>query len=156
MVAGGSSALLIIPAVFSGIGIGSLTVAFDAHAKTSTKTFALVFGGAFTIFGLVPALIGGIAALRSTGARTPYTPVSPTALKEDPIMGAYTSGSTAPVPPSGLGSLSSPAAVTPPAATAVPSGDALDKIEKLAKLRQQGALTEDEFNREKAKLLAEL
>jgi hypothetical protein len=34
--------------------------------------------------------------------------------------------------------------------------DALDKIAKLTELRDKGALTEDEFSREKAKLLAEL
>jgi uncharacterized protein YnzC (UPF0291/DUF896 family) len=43
-----------------------------------------------------------------------------------------------------------------PRTPSAPGNDALDKIAKLAKLREQGALTEDEFNREKAKLLSEL
>jgi hypothetical protein len=43
-----------------------------------------------------------------------------------------------------------------PAAVAPSGGDAIEKIARLAELRDKGALTEDEFNREKAKLLAEL
>jgi hypothetical protein len=162
LVSGATSALLIIPAVFSGIGIGALTVAFDSSASSSTKTFAAIFGGAFAFFGLVPLLIWGVSALRRTGARTPPSAFSPTALKDDPIMGAYASApTTSPTStvPSGLGSFSTPTAVSAPSAASTArssSNDALDKIEKLAKLREQGALTEDEFNREKAKLLAEL
>lgn len=167
LVSGGSSALLIIPAVFAGIGVGSLTVAFDSSASSSTKTFAAIFGGAFAFFGLVPLLIGGIGALRKTGARTPTTAFSPTALKTDPIMGAYQSGPTT-MPTTtasgGLSTFGTPASLSTPAVSSAPtaamfgssSNDALDKIEKLAKLRDQGALTEDEFNRQKAKLLAEL
>ena len=34
-------------------------------------------------------------------------------------------------------------------------GDAIGKIERLQKLREEGALTEVEFDREKAKILAE-
>ena len=35
------------------------------------------------------------------------------------------------------------------------SGDAIGKIERLQKLREDGALTKAEFDREKAKILAE-
>jgi hypothetical protein len=45
---------------------------------------------------------------------------------------------------------------SPPRPATAPNNDALDKIAKLAKLHEQGALTDDEFNRQKAKLLAEL
>ncbi len=162
LVSGTASALLIVPAVFAGIGVGALTVAFDSSASSSTKTFGAIFGGAFAFFGLVPLLLWAVSALRRSAARTPVSTFSPTALKQDPIMGAYTSAPTAsPVAsaPSGLGSFGTPTSVSAPVApSAAParSNDALDKIEKLAKLREQGALTEDEFNREKAKLLAEL
>jgi len=75
-------------------------------------------------------------------------------------MGAYatTPATSSPTMPSGLGSFSTPTVTAPAAAPtpSAPSNDALDKIAKLAKLREQGALTEDEFNREKAKLLSEL
>jgi Short C-terminal domain len=157
LVSGTASALLIVPAVFTGIGIGALTVAFDSSASSSTKTFGAIFGGAFAFFGLVPLLIWGISALRRTGARTPPSTLSPTALKDDPIMGAYMSATTtSPTAPAGLGSFGTPTTLTAPSTSRSNSSDALDKIEKLAKLHDQGALTEDEFNREKAKLLAEL
>ncbi len=160
LVSGTTSALLIVPAVFSGIGIGALTIAFDSGASSSTKTFGAIFGGAFAFFGLVPLLIWGISALRRTGARTPRSTLNPTALKDDPIMGAYTSRATTSPPvttaSAGLGSFSTPTTLTAPSTSRSSSSDALDKIEKLAKLHEQGALTEDEFNREKAKLLAEL
>jgi hypothetical protein len=50
-----------------------------------------------------------------------------------------------------------PTVTPPPTSLATQKrNDALDKIAKLADLHQSGALTDDEFNREKAKLLAEL
>jgi len=161
LVCGATSALLIVPAVFCGIGFGALTVAFDSTATSSTKTFGAIFGGAFAFFGVMPLLIWGISALRRTGARTPVSAFNPTALKnDDPIMGAYTTtpATSSPTMPSGLGSFNTPTVTAPAAARtpSAPSNDALDKIAKLAKLREQGALTEDEFNREKAKLLSEL
>ena len=165
LVSGGPSAMLIVPAVFAGIGIGALTIAFDSSASSSSKTFGIIFGGAFAVCGLVPLLIWGISALRRTGARTPPSGLSPTALKGDPIMGAYASGQAAPPTATTVSAFGTPAtfstqvvptATASPAAGASASGDALDKLAKLAKLRDQGALTDDEFNREKAKLLTEL
>jgi hypothetical protein len=162
LVCGATSALLIVPAVFCGIGFGALTVAFDSTATSSTKTFGAIFGGAFAFFGVMPLLIWGISALRRTGARTPVSAFNPTALKnDDPIMGAYATTpatSSASTMPTGLGSFSAPTVTAPavPRTPSAPGNDALDKIARLAKLREQGALTEDEFNREKAKLLSEL
>ena len=164
LVSGGSSAMLILPAVFAGIGIGALTIAFDSTASSSSKTFGMIFGGAFAVCGLVPLLLWGISALRRTGARTPPSGLSPTALKGDPIMGAYASGQAASPSATTMSAFGTPSAfsapaapmVTAPAAPASSSGDALDKLSKLAKLREQGALTEDEFNREKAKLLTDI
>ena len=154
-----------MPAVFAGIGIGALTIAFDSSASSSSKTFGVIFGGAFAVCGLVPLLLWGISALRRTGARTPASGLSPTALKGDPIMGAYASGQAASPTattmsafgtPSAFSAPVAPTATAPAAPAASTSGDALDKLSKLAKLRDQGALTEDEFNREKAKLLTDI
>ncbi len=166
LVSGGPSAILIVPAVFAGIGIGALTIAFDSSASSSSKTFGIIFGGAFAVCGLVPLLIWGIGALRRTGARTPPSALSPTALKgdpTDPIMGAYASGQTTSPTATTVSAFGTPATFSAPiaptatsSAAASASGDALDKLAKLAKLRDQGALTDDEFNREKAKLLTEL
>ncbi len=162
LVSGGSSAILIVPAVFAGIGIGALTIAFDSSASSSSKTFGMIFGGAFALCGLVPLLIGGVGAIRRTGARTPASALSPTALKGDPIMGAYASGQTSSPTASAVSAFgttptfSAPVMPSQPGPATAPNGDALDKLAKLAKLRDQGALTDDEFNRQKAKLLAEL
>ena len=179
----GSGAALIVPGIFGAIGIGSMTVAFQDHPSSSTKTFALIFGGAFALAGLVPALFIGANALRKLGRSSPtgsslgksaFGKVSQTATVASPfggdvtspdaIMGAYAAGTSG--TPSGPGAIVPPAAaIRPPGfvvagAGMAPSrpagGDALDKIAKLAELRKSGALTEDEFNREKAKLLGEI
>jgi len=49
-----------------------------------------------------------------------------------------------------------PAREEPPAAGALEPADPLDRIAKLAKLRDSGALTDQEFQREKAKLPAQM
>jgi membrane protease subunit (stomatin/prohibitin family) len=48
-------------------------------------------------------------------------------------------------------------AAAPPAEAAAPSSDDLiNKLKELGKLKDQGILTEDEFNTQKAKVLAEM
>jgi putative oligomerization/nucleic acid binding protein len=61
-------------------------------------------------------------------------------------------------PPEPSGPLGLPATERPAHARAAASGDGdpLDKIAKLAQLRDSGALTAEEFEREKAKLLAQM
>jgi hypothetical protein len=174
LIASGSSAGLIVPAIFCGIGVGSITVAFDSHAASGTKTFGLIFGGAFVVFGVIPALLmasSGVRRLRTapapssrgasaSGASSSQfgataSPFGPAA-QPDAIMGTYASatpGMTSALQPAPR--TTSPSALAP-AAAGGSAGDPLGKIAKLAQLRDQGALTEDEFNREKAKLLAEL
>ena len=190
LIANSSSAGMIIPAIFTGIGIGSLTVAFDSHAASGAKTFGLIFGGAFAVFGVIPALVmawSGLGRLRTAPAASPRaapasgastssfgataSPFGPTA-EPDAIMGTYASatpGITSPMPqaprtisPQAPRTIlpQAPRTISPlapaPAAAGGSAGDPLGKIAKLAQLRDQGALTEDEFSREKAKLLAEL
>jgi hypothetical protein len=123
----------------------------------------------FLAIGLIPALVIGFGALRSLfRGPAPARPagasggvgVSPAAAnaaaasafgavgtQPDAILGAY--ASSPPMPPASLHPPRTPT-------TTAPSGDALDKIAKLAELHKSGALTDEEFNREKAKLLAEL
>jgi hypothetical protein len=81
----------------------------------------------------------------------------------DPIMGAYVAGhsgtpsgtglSNSGVADSGLGSPSGGVGVTTPPSPGSDMGSALDGLSKLADLHKAGALTDDEFAREKAKLL---
>jgi Short C-terminal domain len=162
---------LIIPGIFTAIGAGAITVAFDQNASSGASTFGLIFGGCFLLGGLVPALFvigGGLRAAigelssgsPSQAAPTRVKPEAPAAVaafggepeKPDAIMGAYAAGSGARPP-----SLTVPARPAQAAAAASrSSGDTLDKVEKLAELHKSGALTDDEFAREKAKLLSEL
>jgi Short C-terminal domain len=81
----------------------------------------------------------------------------------DPIMGAYVAGrsggasgtglSNSGLADSGLGSSSGVAGLTTPPSQGSDMGSALDSLSKLADLHKAGALTDDEFAREKAKLL---
>jgi len=59
-----------------------------------------------------------------------------------------------PSAPPGLPPTRPPASAAMPAASA--GEDPLDSIAKLAQLRDTGALTEEEYEREKAKLLAQM
>jgi hypothetical protein len=52
-----------------------------------------------------------------------------------------------------------PAAAPPPAAAAPaagPSDEAINKLKELAQLKDQGILTQEEFDAQKAKILAEM
>ena len=181
---GTTGATLIIPAIFSAIGVGSLTVAFQSGVSSSTKTFSLIFGGAFALCGLIPAaviIVGALGKLRRGADAAPRpAPMSPatssafgaasstsvasafgaTATKPDAIMGAYTGGTDGVAGATASGTPS--AAAIPRLGQPVtgfarpPAEDPLDRIAKLSDLHDKGALTDDEFNREKAKLLGEL
>jgi hypothetical protein len=181
LMSGASSVALILPAIFLAIGIGALTVAFDSGVSSATKTFALIFGGCFTAAGLFPAfflLLGGAKKLggapsvrRSSGAgsaaptRHAAVVVNPNAAAEaafgsspgsrpfgeskaepDAIMGAYLASKPA----------DGSAVRRAPSPQTQKRNDVMDKIARLADLHKSGALTDDEFDREKAKLLAEL
>jgi hypothetical protein len=85
----------------------------------------------------------------------------------DPIMGAYAAGhgrgagtglsgtglSNSGVADSGLGSVSGNSAAAPSPTPGSEAGSELDSLSKLADLHKAGALTDEEFTREKAKLL---
>jgi hypothetical protein len=176
---------LIIPAIFCAIGFGSLTVAFDKAASSGSKTFGLIFGACFAISGVIPALLMGWSGVKRLGrsagasraparsrATSPPVTLVPTVAagpravaaaglgatdaaaafggvleKPDAILSAY----NAPSDPAAA----SPSAPSTPTGSA-PRGDVFDKIAKLAALHTSGALTDEEFQREKAKLLGEL
>lgn len=176
---------LSIGPLFVAIGVGSITVAFDKGNGSGQTAFAAIFGGFFLLFGAIPCLFlisGAIKALRrpssspsavggGTSGRPTMNTVAPTvgnasavtafgtpdaasafgATKSEPdaILGAYTAGGQPP-------SVASQVPPASPLRAAPQSGDVMDKIAKLADLHTRGALTDDEFTREKAKLLAEL
>ncbi len=168
LIAGGGAVGLILAITFGAIGAGALTVAFDSNVSSSKKTFGTIFGGSFLAFAALAALATlwvGLSRLSRGSSRRPAgsgppvpsfgTSASPTASsafgssggEPDAIMGAYSAGATAPTP-------TFRAPVTAPPAAG--SADPVDRLAKLAELHKSGALTDEEFAREKAKLLGDM
>ncbi|MDQ6817689.1 MAG: SHOCT domain-containing protein [Actinomycetota bacterium] len=166
--------VLIVPAIFSAIGAGAITVNLDSGVHSDLKTFGLLFGGGFLVFGVIPGVLILLSALRSSGGPPPAPVMAPiyafssAASPPGAILGA-TAGSTGAqvlggTSPSVLGGTSpsvlggpSPSAQPVASSAGTPStGQALDEIGKLAELRDKGVLTDEEFAREKSKLLGQL
>jgi Short C-terminal domain len=160
-VSGGSTLLLLMPTLFTAIGAGALTVGFDSHAAHGAKTFGYIFGGAFAAAGLIPLVILVVVRLRKVMSGHPAAR-PPTALASSPLAGNTAFGSPHFEPDAILGAYAQSASVQPVATTVGAAAgsparsDVFDKIAKLSELHKSGALTDDEFSREKAKLLAEL
>ncbi len=177
-----SSVGLINGGIFTAIGLGSLSLLFDSSTGSSTKVFAGIFGGCFAVAGLgidAVMLAGAVRGMSSStgsssrsGAKSHVSnlgglgttsafgaPQSTLAgnsgasafgtqdKNTDPILGAYAASSAATVTPASTG-LSGSIGASPPSV-----GANLDSIAKLAELHKRGALTDEEFAREKAKLL---
>lgn len=131
------------PAVCLALGTGLGTISADPRAAPGAQAFGLVTGVCFGALAVVSVTItlrkrSNRGKAQAGLAGPPYAPAG---------MGT--------VPAVGVSSFR-PAA---PGAklTATGSGlDPLDKIAKLAQLRDSGALTEAEFEREKAKLLGQI
>ncbi len=115
-------------------GVGGMPRPTPGRATVATSSPSFGTAGAATAFGTPDAA----SAFGSTTS------------EPDAILGAYTSGGQprTVVPPV--------APVAQPMRAAPQAGDVVDKIAKLADLHTRGALTDDEFTREKAKLLGEL
>jgi len=179
-VSGGSSVGLINGGIFTAIGFGALSLLFDSSASSGTQVFAGIFGGCFAVAGLAIdgfVLAGAFRQMGSSSGRskrsrggssltafggggttsafgTPQSTVTSATGSSafgkpdkdaDPILGAY-AASSASATASAIG-LSGSTGGSPSM-----SAD-LDSIAKLAELHKKGALTDEEFAREKAKLL---
>ena len=109
---------------------------------SSNKDAAAAFGGV----GPEPdAILGAYAAGPGPGA-APATPGPSAAPRSFSTPAAFP---TTPAFSAGLAGI-------PGAARPAGKNDVFDRINKLAELHKAGALTDDEFAREKAKLLAEI
>ena len=126
------------PAVCVGVGIGMITLYADSGATSAARAFGLVAGIVF----LALAVLSIIRTLRKRGRPEP-----------------------AATGPAGVASVLHTPAAHPPTASPQPvsvqpmttaSPDPLDRIAKLAQLRDSGALTNEEYEAQKAKLLAEM
>jgi hypothetical protein len=126
------------PAVCVSVGIGMITLYAGTGAASGTGSFGLVVGIVF--FAL--AVLSVILTVRKR--RRPKPAVTGSA-----GLAAAPSTPAAPPPTADMGQVS-----VQPMRTASP--DPLDRIAKLAQLRDSGALTNEEFEAQKAKLLAEM
>ena len=161
----GGFAAYILPVVFTAVGGASLAAAFAGDADSGSKTFLIIFGGAFLFFGLVPAiLVGGFMRGSRSSRKAAFdtssiasTPPSFTGLAPAPAGSMF--GVNSP-PASGTAMSAAGAARVAAPAMASPwpdsGGDAIDKLEKLDKLHKSGALTDAEFETQKRKLLGEM
>ncbi len=176
---------LVFAGIFGAIGFGALSIVFDSSAHSSNKIFGAIFGGCFALVGViagVAVLSSAIGSLRRPASKTPpkpATPPSPEASSAfgtpeassafggngtdaDPILGAYSASqqhhASNPAVASATTFTPSPAALIPglQAAARAKAGDPVDELAKLAELHKQGALTDQEFQNAKAKLLGQI
>lgn len=155
------------PAVCVAVGLGMLTIRLDRTAPPGARTFGLAAGACFFALAVVSVVVTARKRLRKRNAGAPGATAGPSGAGAAGPAGVDTAGSAGadiagPVtgPPAHTPAAPLAAADTPAAAVPTTSGgaapDPLDRIAKLAQLRDSGALTEMEFEREKAKLLAEM
>lgn len=161
-----------IPVFLTGLGLGLLTVSSDRTAVAGAKGAGLIIGVTLlAIMGLVlvrravrkargPAVAPPASPSPASPTPASPTPTSPSptsvtpaaAVQAQPGVLTTTPGAAAPLAQT-LGAIAaaqpspSPPALTP---------DPIEQIRRLAELRDSGALTSEEFEREKAKLLAQI
>ena len=155
MTASGSS-LSISPiffGIFGGIGFGALSLIIDSKASSGSKVFGGIFGGCFAIVGIGAGWAMLRAAFRAVGA-TPQTSPSMSS-RPSPTSSGSRAASSSRMVTNAFKTLtpSRPSRQPPP----VDDGSAaLDQVAKLSELHKAGALTDEEFAKEKAKLLGDL
>jgi hypothetical protein len=111
----------------------------------------VIFGASFFVIGAIAAVVmawSAISDLRSPPASAPAASAGGGPPRSPAIA------SNAAVAPGG-GPNNPRWPVSGYSGSAQPAGDVYDRIAKLADLHKSGALTDEEFQREKAKLLAQ-
>jgi hypothetical protein len=132
------------PATCVGVGVGMITLGADPSATAGTKSFGVAAGVIFLALAVLSVVITVRKRLRPKPAFQ-----SPAGLAAAPVLSPHAAHPPASARPPGT----RPANPFPPGAV---SPDPLDRIAKLAQLRDSGALTNEEFEAQKAKLLAEM
>lgn len=125
------------PLVCVGLAVGLGTIKIDKAAASGAKSLGLILG--FCFFAL--AVLSVTLSVRKRRHPKPPTLPNPGTASLSPV-------------PVGL-AFHQPVADAAPA-VGPPTEDPLDRIAKLAQLRDSGALTEAEFEREKAKILSQM
>lgn len=122
------------------------TVGPDAHPGSGAKLGGLIVAGVFLPMGILPLLF----FLRRRGSS------GGTSVTSMPVAApAGLPGSVPPMPPRPAPP-PMPAVPPRPAARPKPEQDGLEQLEKLKRLRDEGALSDAEFAAAKAKILADL
>jgi len=139
------------PLVCVSLAVGLGTIKIDSAAASGAKSLGLILGVCF--FGL--AVLSVTLSVRKRLRPKPPPPRPPSADAASAGTAQFDTGAGvfSPAPDS--------SASYQPVADAAPgighsSEDPLDRIAKLARLRDSGALTEAEFEREKAKILSQM
>lgn len=131
---------LLWPTFCIGLAVSFITIRDDVGAPAGEKAFGLITG----YFFVALALLSVVVTLRKRH-RKRNAPASLPRITGPVVSQSVTVPATSVPPFSG-------ARVAP----TVTGSDPLEKIARLAQLRDTGALTDAEFEREKAKLLAEM
>jgi hypothetical protein len=130
------------PTVCVALGIGLATIRADQNAAHGARTLGLVLGSCFFALAVVSVVVSMRKRFKAK-----------TGQAGRPGLAASLAGP-------GAAALSRPAFQPPAPQPPRPAGgsglDPLDQIARLAQLRDGGALTEEEFERQKAKLLAQM
>ena len=142
------------PAVCVSAGVGLITL--QADAAPGTQSFGVVGGILFFALAVLSVILTVRKRLRpkpaAHGPASPASPAGAAGLAGAPALS---------MPPAAAGP--QPAGPQPggprfggPQPAGAPAQDPLDRIAKLAQLRDSGALTDEEFETQKAKLLGEI
>jgi Short C-terminal domain len=135
---------LLWPTFCIGLAVSFITLRDDVAAPAGEKAFGLLSGYCFIALALLSVVITLRKRHRKRNAPASLPGVASPAV--NPVLSPSLTMPTTSVPPF------SGARVAP----TVTGSDPLEKIARLAQLRDTGALTDAEFEREKAKLLAEM
>jgi uncharacterized membrane protein len=137
------------PVFCLGMAASMITIRNETTVSAGAKAFALLMGEIFVLLALVSVIVTVRKRLKR---------------KHAPVSSASSVAElTGPTEPAGLstGLVTSPPvahqAAAPGARTASgPEPDPLDTIAKLARLRDSGAITKEEYEQQKTKLLSEM
>jgi hypothetical protein len=135
---------LLWPTFCIGLAVSFFTLRDDVAAPAGEKAFGLLTAIFFVALALLSVVVTLRKRLRKRNA--PASPPGVTSPVVSPVLSPSLTMPTTSAPPFGG------ARVAP----TVTGSDPLEKIARLAQLRDTGALTDAEFEREKAKLLAEM
>ena len=138
---------LLWPATCVSLGTGLMTLRASGSAAATPQTFGQVTGGIFYAL----AVLAVVVTVRNRRRKQLAALAGPT-IPAGPVLAPADGPPFAAAPPPAP----APAQFAPSAAPGRPRLDPLDTIARLAQLRDSGAITEAEFQREKAKLLEQL